>query len=152
MPTTDFILWAVALFWLLSLTILGIWFARFLGRLTKGASEKELIKVLGKILTDAAKNSQEIEEVKKQIAKIEEDGVSHVQKVGLVRFNPFSEVGGDHSFSLALLDASDTGVVVTSIHTRDRTRVYAKVIKKGKGAIELSGEEKKALIEAQKKK
>ncbi len=68
----------------------------------------------------------------------------------MVRFNPFSEVGGDHSFALAILDANSTRVVISSIHTRDRTRLYAKVIKRGKSEIELSAEEKKALAQAQK--
>ncbi len=148
----DYILWAVALFWFLALTVAAFWLSRFLNRLTKGAKEKELVKILEKILTDSAANSEGLKEVRKQIVRIEEDSVSHIQKVGLVRFNPFSEVGGDHSFSVALLDFGGTGVVVTSIHTRDRTRVYAKVIKKGKSEVELSSEEKKALVEALKKK
>lgn len=148
----DYILWAVALFWFLTLTIglISVW--RFLNRLTKGVKEKELVKILEKILTDAAKNSEGIEEVRRQILRIDTEAVSHIQKVGLVRFNPFSEVGGDHSFSVAVLDAGDTGVVLTSIHTRDRTRVYAKVIRRGKSSTELSSEEKKAVVEAQRKK
>ena len=148
----DYIIWAVALFWFLILTIglVSVW--RFLNRLTKGAKEKELVKILEKILADAAQNKDGLEEVKKQISRIDADGVAHIQKVGLIRFNPFSEVGGDHSFSLAVLDANDTGIVLTSIHTRDRTRVYAKVIRKAKSQTELSSEEKKALAEAQRKK
>ena len=148
----DYIIWAVALFWFLILTIglVSVW--RFLNRLTKGVKEKELVKILEKIVTDAAQNKEGIEEIKKQISRIDADGVAHIQKVGLIRFNPFSEVGGDHSFSMAVLDANDTGVVLTSIHTRDRTRVYAKVIRKAKSQTELSSEEKKALAEAQRKK
>lgn len=152
MGILDYIVWAVALFWFLTLTIGLIWIWRFLNRLTKGAKEKELVKILENILAEATKNTGGIEELKKQIARIDTEGVAHIQKVGLIKFNPFSEVGGDHSFSVAILDASDTGVVLTSIHTRDRTRVYAKVIRKGKSQTELSIEEKKALAEAQKKK
>lgn len=148
----DYIVWAVALFWFLTLTISLIWIWRFLNKLTKGAKEKELVKILENILAEATKNTGGIEELKKQIARIDTEAVAHIQKVGLIKFNPFSEVGGDHSFSVAILDASDTGVVLTSIHTRDRTRVYAKVIRKGKSQTELSSEEKKALAEAQKKK
>jgi len=55
---------------------------------------------------------------------------------------------GDHSFSLALLDGKDTGVVITGLHTRERTRVYMKAIKAGKGEHELSEDEKKALAKA----
>lgn len=89
-------------------------------------------------------------EVKKRLDFLEKDGESHVQKIGLVRFNPFRELGGDHSFSLAILDGSNSGVIITGLHTRDRTRIYMKDIKKGKASLELSSEEKKALLEAQK--
>ena len=147
----EYILWAVALFWFLALTVLGFWIYRFLHRLTKGVKEKELVKILDKILSDQSQNEQGIIELARQIENVKSDITFHIQKVGLIRFNPFSEVGGDHSFSVALLDGHYTGIVATSIHTRDRTRVYAKVIKKGKSEIELSSEERKAIAEAQKK-
>jgi len=68
--------------------------------------------------------------------------------VSLVRFNPFSEMGGDHSFSLALLDAHLTGFIVTGLHTRERTRVYIKKIDGGKCKQDLSKEEREALKKA----
>jgi hypothetical protein len=69
--------------------------------------------------------------------------------VGLIRFNPFNEIGGDHSFSLAILDGGDNGIIITGLHTRDRTRIYAKQVNKGKSDLELSTEEQKALLKAQ---
>ena len=63
----------------------------------------------------------------------------------MVRFNPFSEMGGDHSFSVALLDGHDTGIIITGLHTRERTRVYIKPVNKGKSEYDLSKEELKAL-------
>jgi len=84
-------------------------------------------------------------EVRKRLDVLEEESLLHIQRVGIVRFNPFKELGGDHSFSLALLDGKSSGVVVTSLHTRDRTRVYLKKIIAGKSDSELSNEEKKAL-------
>ena len=89
-------------------------------------------------------------DVDKRLDFLEEDGKVHVQKIGLVRFNPFRELGGDHSFSLAILDGINSGVIITGLHTRDRTRIYMKEIKKGKASLELSSEEKKALAQAQK--
>lgn len=151
MTTIDYLVWAVALFWFLALTITALKFARFLNKLTRGVKEKELVKVLEKILSDQERSAQVTGELTRQIEDLRRDGTFHIQKVGLIRFNPFSEVGGDHSFALAILDGHSTGFVVTSIHTRDRTRLYAKVIRKGKSEIELSSEEKKALAEAQKK-
>jgi hypothetical protein len=68
-------------------------------------------------------------------------------KLQLVRFNPFNDVGGDQSFILCLLDKTNTGVIITSLHTRDSTRVYAKAIKNGSCESQsLSKEETKALI------
>lgn len=110
----------------------------------------DLKKVLEKVLTKGETNTDEIKVLDKRIGLIEEDGKFHIQKIGLVRFNPFKELGGDHSFSMAILDAHDSGVIITSLHTRDRTRVYMKDIKKGKSMFELSAEEKKALIDAEK--
>lgn len=136
--------------WLLAISIV-LWRALALfNKLTKGVDAGDLKKVLEKVLTKEEQNSLEIKNLSKRTDFLEEDGKLHVQKIGLVRFNPFKEVGGDHSFSLAVLDNEDTGVVITSLHTRDRTRVYMKGIKKGKSDLELSNDEKKALVQAQK--
>ena len=137
--------------WLGALTIAFFLFANFFRRLIKGTEGGDLKKVLEGILTREAKNVQGIEALNRQVAILAEEGFGHVQKVGLVRFNPFKEIGGDHSFSLALLDGKDTGIVVTGLHTRERTRIYTKVIKNGKSEFELSAEEVKALAKAQKR-
>lgn len=122
----------------------------FFKKLEKDTGQTSLKKVIEKIVAGEAKNHSEIEELFRKNKLLEEDAQLHVQKVGLIRFNPFREMGGDHSFSLALLDGRDTGVIVTGLHTRDRTRVYMKAIKGGKCEFELSDEEKKALTKAQK--
>ncbi len=68
-------------------------------------------------------------------------------KITLTRFNPFDDIGGDQSFILCLLDNSDSGVIITSLHNRDLTRIYAKSIKNGQPqSSALSKEEKTALI------
>ena len=67
-------------------------------------------------------------------------------KIKLTRFNPFSDVGGDQSFILVILDNTNSGVIITSLHNRDNTRLYAKQIKNGQGfQSTLSREEKSAL-------
>jgi hypothetical protein len=73
------------------------------------------------------------------------------QKISLVRFNPFGDTGGDQSFSLAILDAHDSGYVLTSIHGREGTRVYVKPIDLGKSKYQLSQEEQQALSQASKR-
>ena len=87
------------------------------------------------------KISKELEDIKLQ-------SKSSIQKIGVVRFNPFKEVGGDQSFSIALLDANDDGVVITSLYTREGNRVYGKPIKNGKSEYSLSEEEKEVIEKA----
>lgn len=67
-------------------------------------------------------------------------------KINLTRFNPFTNLGGDQSFILVLLDNTNSGVIITSLHNRDHTRVYSKSIKNGQSqGVSLSQEEKRAL-------
>lgn len=136
--------------WLLILTIFFIFWFSFFRKLTKGVEEKNLRKVLDSILAVQERNGENIDKLAREIRRLEEQGFGHVQKIGIVRFNPFKEIGGDHSFSLAILDGRDTGIILTGLHTRERTRVYAKPIKNGKAEIELSEEERKALEKARK--
>ncbi len=69
-----------------------------------------------------------------------------IHRVGLVRFNPFRDYSGNQSFALALLNSGGNGVVISSIHTREGTRVYTKEIKKNAPVNnELTEEEKQAI-------
>lgn len=70
------------------------------------------------------------------------------QKVGLVRFNPFDDGGGNFSFSLALLDSYQNGVVITSMHGRQQNRIYTKKIIGGKCETDLTQEETEAINKA----
>jgi hypothetical protein len=72
-----------------------------------------------------------------------------IEKMKLIRFNPFDDVGGDQSFILVLLNKENSGLLLTSLHHRSFTRLYAKTIKKGEGDnITLSKEEKSAILKA----
>lgn len=137
--------------WLLGLSFFVYRIFALFSRLTKGVEVADLKKVLEKVLDSEMSNKKQLGEVYSRIESLEEDGKLHIQRVGLVRFNPFKELGGDHSFSLAFLDAKSSGIIITSLHTRDRTRVYMKDVKKGKSSFELSGDEKRALAIAEKK-
>lgn len=149
MPLSYLVLVIIAA-WLLALSVAFALILRFFNRLVKGDKGSDLRTVLEKILAQEETNKENLAGLAKEVVRLEEEGKFHVQKIGLVRFNPFKEIGGDHSFSLAILDGADTGVVVTGLHTRERTRVYMKAIKSGKCEFELSEEEKRALIKAQK--
>ncbi len=94
---------------------------------------------------------KENKELKKELANVREIQRLCLQKAEIIRFNPFSEGGGNQSFSLALLDDNNDGVVVTALYTKEGSRVYGKPIKEGKSEFSLSEEEKKAIEKACKK-
>lgn len=71
-----------------------------------------------------------------------------VQKVGVIRYNPFADAGGDQSFAIALLDAEGNGLVVSSLHSRTETRVFAKPVRAGRSTYPLSDEEQQAVKKA----
>jgi len=83
-----------------------------------------------------------------EIAGLHESMLGAVQRVGLVRFDAFEDMGGQLSFALALLDADGTGVVLSSINGRRETRVYAKSIERGESATTLSDEERESVRRA----
>lgn len=70
---------------------------------------------------------------------------SSVQKTGVVRFNTFDDSGGNLSFSLALLDAGNSGFIITSMFGREQNRIYAKPIIKGQSEFTLTKEEQNAI-------
>jgi len=144
------IYFALAVFgiWLIAISLVLYRIFALFNKLTKGVEVTDLKKVLEKVLAQGTKNEKDINELVRRVNAQEEDGKLHIQKVGLVRFNPFKELGGDHSFSLSVLDGEGSGIVITSLHARDRTRVYMKRVLKGQCDIELSEEEKKALAKA----
>jgi len=145
---TSTILFIVLFLWLLGLSGFLFWFTWVLRGLLKGGKDKDFIKSFKNIEDIQTGNSKEIKNLQKNHKFLREEVLGHVQKVGLVKYNPFSETGGDHSFSLALLDGKKSGIIITSLHTRESTRVYIKDVKTGKSSIELSTEEKKALKKA----
>lgn len=73
---------------------------------------------------------------------------SHLQRLGFVRFNPFREAGGDQSFAVALADQDGNGVVISSLHGRDVTRVYGKPLAAWESPYPLSAEEQQAISKA----
>lgn len=73
---------------------------------------------------------------------------SAISHVGLVRFDAFEDTGGGQSFALALIDDEGDGVVLTSLHSRQTTRVFIKDIRGGVADAPLSGEEERALRQA----
>lgn len=150
MIDTDIIIYAVFGVWVLILTVTLVLQGRFLRKLTKDFSEKELKKILGELLDRQKYNTKQMDSLDKALLAYKEEGRKHVQKHSLVRFNPFQEIGGDHSFSVTILDGNDDGFIITGLHTRERTRIYSKPIVGGKSELKLSKEEQQSLKEAMK--
>lgn len=106
--------------------------------------EKQIEKYLLKS-EDIINKSKQIEG---HLNEIDRNLLYCVQKVGLVRFNAFDDTGSDLSYSLALLDGNNNGVVLTSLFTRDSSTTYGKPIIAGKSRYPLSAEEIKAIDNA----
>lgn len=137
--------------WLLVITILFFRFYRSYLRISQNSDKKSLLQIIETILNAERENKKAIDQLGVEYATLKQEVSFHVQKVGLIRFNPFDDTGGDQSFILALVDAHDSGVIVSSYHTRSGTRSYAKNVKNGKALEhELTAEEIKALKSAKK--
>ena len=135
--------------WDLIISILFFRMVSHYNRLTAGVSTHTLKESLEKILDSYLKNKKDIAVLFQAITKLETEGATHFQRIGIVRFNPFSDTGGSQSFTLALLDREDNGVVMTSLYARTGNRWYIKYIKAGSAQdVELSKEEKAAIKNA----
>ena len=110
---------------------------------------------LEEVLRAVAKELRELDasrdEVEKYLETVEKRLRRSVQHVGIVRFNPFEDAGGDQSFAIAVLDESKNGLVISSLYGRGMSRIYAKPLEKAASRYQLSEEEKRAIAEALKK-
>ena len=148
-PVVILIFFIIIVCWLGGLTYLFWKLFLHYNNLTKGTSSRSLQTILDAILKENQTSKKNIDKLQEQYATIETQGQFHIQKIGLLRFNPFKDTGGDQSFILALLDGKETGVVISGLYSRAGTRWFAKRIVNGKGVeYELSEEEKKAIKEA----
>lgn len=105
-------------------------------------------KDIKKVLKEFEDLKKEFEKVSLELQKMKEENKMSIQRVGIIRYNPFSNTGSDLSFSIALLDGSNNGIVITSLYSREGNRVYGKDVKNGKSEYSLSGEEEKVIKKA----
>ncbi len=114
----------------------------------KGSQAKDLEGVIAEQLKKLKKQDKDIKKIFEEVSKLDEISQKSFQKIGVIRYNPFKDAGGDQSFSISLLDAKDNGFVLTSLYSREGMRVYAKPIKEGNSEYPLSEEEKEAVGKA----
>jgi hypothetical protein len=113
--------------------------------LTRGADGHSLEAVLDAHLDKVLSVAGEVDDLSARSAVLESAGRRAIQRVGLVRFNPFEETGGNQSFALAMTDANGDGFVISSLHARAGTRLYAKAVVAGRSDAAMSAEEAEAL-------
>ncbi len=120
--------------------------------LMKGAGATTLTMSLGDLVADQAERLEtaraDIGALRKTVSGLEAPVARSVQYIGVVRYNPFGDTGGDQSFAVALLDQRGDGVVISSLHGRTVTRFYAKPVKEGASQLTLSDEEVQAIQQA----
>lgn len=140
----------LALFvWLAALSFFLYRIANHYNRLTKGIVKGDLKSVLEKILAQMELSQEKIGELSERCQKLASEDRLHIKKIGILRFNPFKDTGGNQSFILALLNEENSGLILSSLYTRTGSRWYIKKAQKGKGAdLELSKEEEEVIREA----
>jgi len=113
----------------------------FMGGSDAASMEKVILKRfvdIDRLIAADAKKDIEIKEIKDNLCKA-------YQKVGIIKYDAFSEMGGKLSFALAMLDKENTGYVINAMHSREGCYTYIKEIVDGKPLIQLGTEEQKAL-------
>ena len=117
-----------------------------LGVLFSGKQAVDLESIILAHTKEIQAIDKEIQELFEISNKIHALAQRSIHKVGIIRFNPFKDIGGDQSFALALLDGKDSGIVISSLHTREGTRIYSKPVLKGESEkYTLTEEEKQAI-------
>ena len=136
----------VIFIWLLGLSYFVFRLRNHYYNLINGTKKEKLDEILDQLIDQGKANRNELALIKKEVGNQIESSKLHLQKTGLVRFNPFDRVGGEQSFVVSFLDAEDNGIIFNFIYTRDGLRVYTKKVKKGKGEGYNLSEEERELI------
>lgn len=116
--------------------------------LTRGADGGSLQQVLETHMGEMRQAQASVQELDTLARGLERAAHHHVQRVGFLRFNPFRDAGGDQSFALAVADQDGNGFVLSSLHSRDATRVYGKPLVGWESVYPLSDEENQAINKA----
>ena len=114
----------------------------------KGKNGKNLERSIFKKFSELEAISELVKENEEKIQDIYKKMESHYQKVGIVKYDAFHEMGGNLSFALTMLDENDNGWIFNAMHSREGCYTYIKEIVKGESYIELSEEEQQCLEKA----
>ena len=117
----------------------------YLDFMKKLGNGNDLDEMLKKYLSDVREIKRDNEEIKAYYTTLDNNIDACIQKVGLVRYNAFKDVGSDLSFAIALLDRNNNGVVLNGLFGSDSSNIFAKPIKGGNSKYQLSQEEIEAI-------
>ena len=117
-------------------------------QLATGVEGQPLDELLQKILDRGVVESQTLTRLESDLTQLGEEVQSHIQNVGLVRYNAFDDTGGDQSYALALLDDHGNGAIVNGLFHRTECRVYVKPVQDWKSIYSMSDEESEAIRKA----
>lgn len=135
--------------WLVVITALLVRMLLHYRRLTSDISKKDLISSLNHLISLSERNSKDIEILNEKLNKEITENKKHLQRLGFKRYNPFTDTGGDQSFTAAFLDDLGDGIMISSLHSRENTRLYAKKVADGKVSSQtLSSEEQEVIKQA----
>lgn len=122
---------------------------RFLKLIFPKSGERDIRKKFEELKKTIESFRNELLDLENKVKIVETRGLEYIQRVGLLRFNPYDDTGGNISFTVCLLDHQGSGIVITSLHARSGTRVFGKEILSGKSKNqELSKEEELVIKKA----
>ena len=130
---------------MIKLSKLNKYYKTFINKLGNGNNIEEHLETFMYRVEKVEKQNGEINEF---IKTLDNDLRKCIQKIGIVRYNAFKDTGSDLSFTLALLDENNNGVVLNGIYSREMSNIYAKPVEKGESKYTLSDEEKEAISKA----
>lgn len=143
---------AVILLLLINIIILGVKFNKMNKKYKKFMTGSSGENLEGQVLArfeDIENLKTSTSKINEELSKVKENLLITYQKVGVVKYDAFKEMGGKLSFVLALLDKNNNGILLNSVHSsREGCYTYLKEIIKGESFLELSEDEKKALQQA----
>lgn len=122
---------------------------KFLKSIFPKNGERDIRKKFEEVLASIKSFDERLNSLEGKVNRIGSDGLKHIQRVELMRFNPYDDTGGDQSVTVALLDNKGTGIVITSLHARSGTRIFAKGVIEGRSdKHQFSDEEEKIIKKA----
>ncbi|MBI4037921.1 DUF4446 family protein [Candidatus Curtissbacteria bacterium] len=141
------LLLTISLVWLLILSVYTYRAVAHYKQLIRNTNKRNLQEILELILVNQEQNAKNLGQIAKEMDIFRQTQKQFLSKYSLIRFNPFEDVGGDQSFAFALLNAINNGIVVSSLHSRGGTKIYAKPVAGAKPESYGFSKEEKEVVE-----